>query len=274
MPHKTAPAQPFTALVLAASRRGPDDPVARLQQKSHKCFVDIAGQVMLERVIDTLLESQQFRTVLVSIEQEELLHSTARLKAWMDEGRIAFVQSEGTLADSVMAAAKAMDAPFPMVITTGDNSLHTPQLLRDFCESCRNSTSSIGVGITPEKMVKDDYPDAPLAYHRFSEGAYSNCNLYMLRDKQALASAEAFRGGGQFGKKHARLIKAFGFASFLYYKMRLKTAADFLMHVGRRFGTTAEPIIVPYAFAPIDVDNAASFKLSEDILLKRQKAAQ
>ena len=46
-----------TALVLAASRRGSDDPVAALVGESHKCLVKIAGKPMLERVVQALLDS-------------------------------------------------------------------------------------------------------------------------------------------------------------------------------------------------------------------------
>ena len=46
--------RPLTALVLAASRQGIDDPVARLQNKSHKCLVAVDGIAMIERVIQTL----------------------------------------------------------------------------------------------------------------------------------------------------------------------------------------------------------------------------
>jgi choline kinase len=45
---------PLTALVLAASRQGFDDPVAKLQNKSHKCLVNIDGIAMIERVVQTL----------------------------------------------------------------------------------------------------------------------------------------------------------------------------------------------------------------------------
>ena len=49
--------QQVTTLVMAGSRKGPDNPVAQLQNKSHKCMVDIDGVVMLERVVEELIAS-------------------------------------------------------------------------------------------------------------------------------------------------------------------------------------------------------------------------
>ena len=44
----------LTALVMAASRQGVDDPVAMLQDKSHKCLVEIDGIAMIDDVRDPL----------------------------------------------------------------------------------------------------------------------------------------------------------------------------------------------------------------------------
>ncbi len=261
-----------TALVLAASRRGAEDPVAKLQNKSHKCFVEIDGEVMLERVIAVLLDAGIFHQILVSIESADWLGSSSRLQQWLDEGAIQFSVSAGTLTDSVFNAVNQADTPFPLMITTGDNALHTAELIKGFWETVQSSDAEILIGVTEEKLVKSVYPDSPLAFHRFREGAYSNCNLYFIRSSAGLSLAEVFRGGGQFGKKHMRVIKALGLWTFIVYRFRLKTMKDFLAHIGRRFGTTAEPGLIAYAFAPIDVDNRASFLLTEEILKKRRTA--
>ena len=52
--------QVFNALVLAASRKGINDEVAKLQNRTHKCVVELNGIVMIERVVKTLIESNEF----------------------------------------------------------------------------------------------------------------------------------------------------------------------------------------------------------------------
>jgi len=123
-----------TALVLAAGRRGAEDSVARMQNKSHKCLVEIDGRVMLERVVEALLDSGPIDRVLVSIEREDLLGASERLEGWLAEGRMVFAQSRETLADSVVDAARGKDGALPLIVTTGDNVLHTPEFLREFAE--------------------------------------------------------------------------------------------------------------------------------------------
>src|SRR5690606_6628189 len=119
-PHAADATTPqLVALVMAASRRGVDDPVARLQAKSHKCLVEIDGQVMLERVLEALVESGCFRQIHVSVDSAEILQATSRMRGWVADGSVVFAQSRGNLADSVLSAVEAIDDPLPLVITTG-----------------------------------------------------------------------------------------------------------------------------------------------------------
>ncbi len=260
----------LNALVLAAGRRGAADSVARLQGKSHKCFVEIAGEVMLERVVRTLIESGCFHRIFVSIEREELLRSTPRLAAWFDAGTISFVKSRATLADSVLALGDDVPDAAPLVITTGDNALHTPALIRDFVAGFERSQAEVVVAFTHEETVRAHYPEVGLAYHRLKDGGYSACNLYAFRTARAFESAEVFRSGGQFGKRHWRILKSFGILPFLLYKLRLATGPELIARIARNLGISIEIVILDYPFAPIDVDNPAFFAISERILKARE----
>jgi CMP-2-keto-3-deoxyoctulosonic acid synthetase len=85
--------QKITALVMAASRAGPQDSVAQLQDKTHKCLVDIAGQVMLVRVISTLINSGCFDRLAISIEEESVVRAVPQVNAWMNDGLVVVTPS-------------------------------------------------------------------------------------------------------------------------------------------------------------------------------------
>ena len=260
----------ITALVMAASRRGPTDSVAQLQNKSHKCLVEIAGQVMLVRVIAALLDSGCFNRVAISIEEESILRGVPQLSAWLDDGAIVVTPSRGNLADSVLAAVETLDNPLPLVITTGDNALHTPELVREFVTGFLADTEDVAVGFTSEAVVQTQFPESGLAYHRIKDGGWSACNLFGLRNEASLITAHIFEGGGQFGKRHLRILKAFGVMPFILYKMKWATLDEIIARIGRNLGITASVVNLPYPFGPIDVDNPKSFALTEAELLRRQ----
>ncbi len=261
-------------LVLAASRRGAEDPVAKLQDKSHKCLVELDGEVMLERVIQALIDSQCFGAIHVSVDEENILTATARMRAWMAEGRVRFVQSRGNLADSVLAAVAEIDQPLPMIITTGDNALHTPELVRDFMDAFRASQEDVVIAFSSEDVVLREFADSGLAFHRLKDGGYSSCNLYGLRREAALKSVKVFEGGGQFGKRHLRILKTFGLLPFIVYKLKLSDMPGLLNLIGRRLGVTIRPVLLDHPYGPIDVDHKHSFDVSEAALRKRRERAE
>jgi len=266
--------QPFPAvLVMAASRRGVDDPVAKLQGKSHKCLVEIDGQVMLERVLEALVNSGCFGAIHVSVDREDILIATPRMKGWVDEGRVVFVQSHGNLADSVLKAVDEIEHPLPMIITTGDNALHTPEIVRDFVRDTLASSADSVVGFTSEEVVLKDYANSGLAFHRLKDGGFSSCNLYALKTPASLKAVKIFEGGGQFGKRHMRILKAFGLWPFVIYKLKLKGLSGMLDAIGRRMKLSVEVSWLDYPWGPIDVDHKHSFELTEATLKKRRGAA-
>jgi len=266
---------PVTALILAASPRGAGDPVARLQGVSHKCLVRIAGRPMIERVVDTLLATGGFERIVVSIESEAVLRALPRCAQWLDAGVLEVLPSRANLAESITAIAEQVAEPLPLVVTTGDNALHTPELVADFLARFLAGDADVALAFTAEDVVSPAVPDSGLAFHRLRDGGFSSCNLYGIRSRKGLDSARVFRSGGQFGKRHWRILRAFGLLPFVLYKLKLATAAGLLRRIGRNLGVAVEIVMLAYPEGPIDVDGPASFHLSERLLRQREaRAAQ
>ena len=272
MVNASAGSERLNALVLAASRQGSEDSVARLQGKTHKCLVDLDGQPMIERVVDALRATGYFDRILVSIENADVLRELPRVAAWLDNGVVEVLPSRANLADSVIAAADTVTDPLPLVITTGDNALHSPALISEFVGAFLDSVADVSMAFTAEDVVTRTIPDSGLAFHRLRDGGFSSCNLYAIRSQKGIEAAEVFRSGGQFGKRHWRILKSFGLLPFLLYKLKATTGANLVKRIGRNLGIDLEMIMLPYPEAPIDVDNPASFRLTERLLQARREA--
>jgi len=264
--------EPLTALVLAASRRGFDDPVARLESKSHKCLVSIDGVAMIERVVQTLIDSGCFARILISIESEQVLENLPMAKRWLEAGTIEVVPSAGNLADSVVSLTRTVNQPLPLVITTADNVLHTPELVRYFVAAFARSAGDAAVATTSESTVLAEYPDGEFGFFRFRDGGYSFCNLFGIASSSGLETAKVFRSGGQFRKHPWRILKVFGVLPLILLKLRLITLDSFSRRITRKLGVTVDIVRLPYAFAPIDVDNAKTFAFSERLIRERRGA--
>jgi hypothetical protein len=189
-----------------------------------------------------------------------------QVAAWLDEGVIGVAPSAGNLADSVLSLRERNETPIPLLITTADNALHTTEIVTHFIDRSLAEGGDISVGVTSEATVREQYPDDKIGFFRFRDGGYSFCNLFMLRSEEALKVAEVFRTGGQFRKRPWRILKAFGLLNLLLYRFRLTTMAACIERIGRNFGLTATAIEVPWAHAPIDVDNPDSLAFSNRVL--------
>ena len=259
----------YTGLVLAASR-GNLDPLAQAGGVSHKCFIDVAGQPMLRRVVAGVLGSGRIGRTIVAIEPDSIDEAKAILAGLAGAERLEFVASRENIGASV--AAIATPELLPLVITTGDNALHTAEMVRYFCDALDGVTADGALGLTPARYVLEKYPEGNRAFHRFRDGAFSSCNIYALLTPRSLNGPRVFDGGGQFGKKPRRLIGAFGLFAFLLYKSRLFSLRTVLAALSRTVGLRTAPILMPFAEGPIDVDRMQDWELANRIVREREAA--
>lgn len=260
----------YTALVLAASR-GNLDPLAKAGGVSHKCFIDIAGRPMLERVVEAVIQAGRFRRIVVGIEAQSIEEAKAILAPLEGAEAIEYVPTRETIGASVAAVARP--DMLPLVVTTGDNALHTGEMVRYFCDSLDGLNEDGAIGLTPASYVLEKYPEGNRAFHRFRDGAFSSCNLYALLTPKSLDGARIFNSGGQFGKKPKRLIGAFGLFAFLLYKSRLFTLRTVMKALSRTLGLRTAPVLMPFAEGPIDVDRQVDWDLANRIVAAREGAA-
>ena len=260
----------YAALVLAATRGGARDPLAQAGHVSHKAFIDLAGKPMLRRVVAEVIDSGRVGRVIVSIEQDAMEEAKQVLAGLEGRVPIAYTPSRESIGVSVAAIEQAFPDALPMIITTGDNGLHTGAIVRSFCDQLDAVTADGALGLTDARCVLEKYPDGARAFHRFRDGQYSSCNLYAFLTPKAFKGAAIFNGGGQFGKKPKRLIGAFGLMAFLVYKSRLVKVRPFIRLLSRAIGLDIAPVFLPFAEGPIDIDRMSDWQLAERIIRERE----
>src|SRR3546814_18429846 len=101
-------------------------------------------------------------------------------------------------------------AIFPLLITTADNCLLTPETIAEIDREATRLGAEAGVALARREDVLAVHPEGQRRFYEFSDVAVSNCNAYWIGHRGALRAAEAFRGGGQFVKKPIRVMQAFG----------------------------------------------------------------
>lgn len=256
----------FTALVLAGSR-GPEDPVARAAGVTHKALAPIAGVPMLLRVIKTLRQSPSIGELALCIDRSAL-EQLDRAAAGEPLDDVQVIVPDRTPSASMRRAVETLSDALPLLVTTADNALLTPQMVEHFCATAP-ADADLAVGLATEATIRRAYPDSIRTYYRFGGEGYSGCNLFLARTPAVMRIAAFWSEIERHRKRPWRLIGAIGpltLIQFLFGMLDLEAA---LRRFSAIVGATVRAVDMPFAEAAIDVDKPADLELAEQVLARR-----
>lgn len=260
-----------TALILAGRRDGTTDPLAAAAGVSHKCIAPVAGRPMIVHVLETLTASLDIGTILISIDDVTALDGIPEVRDGVERGVVRIVQAEHNLVDSVFAALA--DAAWPVLITTADNVLLDAGSVAAIGRRAQAGRADVAVAFARRAAVLAAHPDGQRRFYRFSDDSYSNCNSYWLGSARALAAAEVFRRGGQFAKHPMRIVRAFGLINLIRFRYGIGSLDDAFRRFSRRFRLSIQPAVLANGAVAIDVDNARTLGVVEELLRAELVAA-
>ncbi len=257
-----------TALVMAGKRSGVLDPLAARAGVGQKAVVPVNGIPMIERVVKQVAACPAIGAIRVVAHDQGEIASLPTVAALIAEGRLTMVEGRFNIVDSVFAGAEG--AAFPLVITTADNCLVTPEGYAEFVGKCLAAEAGGAAGLARKDDVQAADPEGQSRFYQFRDGGYSNCNMYWMGSPAALKAAEIMREGGQFVKFPRRIIKAFGLLNLLRFRLGTGSKEKLFAQISRRFGITLVPVVLSDGHYAIDVDNERTFAVTEKILKRRE----
>ncbi len=246
------------AVILAASR-GAEDPMAKAYGALHKCMIDIGGKPMLVRVVEALRESGVVQSIAISTESSDIYRDAV-------DG-VAHSQSQSSAPSSALAAIQ-QNGSYPVLITTGDHALLTPEMVNFVCQP--RSDADIGIGLARAETIQSAYPETNRTYFRLGPDSVSGCNLFAVYNKNGLKLLERWQELERFRKKPWKLVFAFGLGPLIRFLTGQLTLDSAFAEVSGQIGARAVPLIIPFAEAAIDVDKPSDKELAEVILARRR----
>ncbi len=266
-------ARTFDALVLAAGR-GADDPMAKASGASHKCLLPVAGVPMLMRVLGALAAAKSIGRIFISIEDPAIIAGAAGLAELRKRAPIETMASAERASSSVGQALRSGSLEFPVLVTTADHALLTPDMVNDFCTRSRRTGADLTAGLAEAETILSAYPGATRTFLKFADGRYSGCNLFTFNTAAALNAVDFWQRVERDRKQPWRLIGAFGVVALLLYLTGRASLVKAFEVGSKRLGVTACPIVMPLAEAAIDVDKPADLELVERIFADRDGGDQ
>jgi GTP:adenosylcobinamide-phosphate guanylyltransferase len=258
----------WSAIILAGSR-GPSDPMAKAYGALHKCMIDVAGTPMLTRVVQALRGVNRIDDITIAIEDRKLLSDAL---GEMDRD-VEHVQPGSSASASALRAVKSAKN-FPILITTGDHPLLTPEMVRYTLEHSARLGADITVAVASQDVVSSAYPETKRTYFPLAKTRVSGCNLFTVHNENGLRLVERWHALEQNRKKPLKLITAFGLSSIFSFVTGRLTLDRAFEIASKQLGTHIKPLLLPFAEAAIDVDKPSDKDMAEMILRRRMLAAE
>ena len=254
----------FDVILLAAQRTGVENPLAKAHGVSHKCLVPIAGQALIDRTLKILSGHSDCRAIHILIEPDGAQKIKSLVETHVREDLpISIVTSDENIAASVIKGCEQANAPF--LITTADNVLLKHDSI-DRALAVMNDGADAVAGLAEKTDIHAVHPLAQRGFYDFRDGGYANCNLYGIKNRQALNAANIFKEGGQFMGNPQRLINAFGLFNILLMRFKLVTIDGAFERMSKRFGVTMRRVPLDDGTQAVDVDNERTYMIVEAVL--------
>ena len=263
------PSKAFTAVVLAADR-GPDDPVARAANAPCKSFVPVGGRPMVLRVLDALAAAREIESLNVCGPSQGLLSRAPELHARIESDEIKWIRNQATPSTSTYYALSSLSSNVPVLITTSDHALLSPQIVDYFCGKARTTDCDVIVGLASYDQVIRAYHETRRTATRLHDGDFCSCNLFAFLTPRARRAAEFWKKVESNRKKPWHMMTVIGWTVVIRYFFRRLSLDEGLRRLSRRMGLKAGAIILPFPEAAIDVDTVSDWRLVEDIVSDRR----
>ena len=255
-------ARPVQILVLAGAR-ATGDPLCEAEGVTSKAVIDIAGKPMLSRVLRALAASHANGPVWVlGLEGDTLDTASDGLKC-----QSVIAQGRGPASSLLQALKGPVDTP--LLVTTCDHALLTPDMINSFLRQSTASGADLTVGLAERAVISAAYPETKRTYLRLGGAELSGCNLFYLATPAALKVLEFWQSAEQDRKKPWRIAWRFGPITALRILLSRSGPNAVFAMLSKRLGAQVAPIILPFAEAAIDVDKPADLVLVRDILAAR-----
>ena len=248
----------WTAIVLAGSRPG-GDPLAQAFGTDLKALIPVGGVPMVRRPVEALLASEWIGEVRVVAQQTERI-----AEVLPDDPRVRVAPSEATIAATIAPIADDPHTRWPLLITSADHALLTPEMIDDFCR--HSSRCDISIGLVERRGLEQRLPGNKRTWIKFRGGAFSGANLFQLRNSRSARAIGLWRSVEQDRKKGWRLLWAMGPAMFLGAVLRLLTVDQAMERIGARLGLAIRVVRMRDPLAAVDVDKVSDHQIVEAIL--------
>lgn len=262
----------FSAIILAGDRKGAR-PVAEAAGTTCKALAAAGDRPMIAHVLEAVKKSGCVSDIIISGPEAEIFSGSQRLRNIVEEAGAAWLPPGPSPCASVIQAIERIGTDRPVLITTGDHALLSPETVSWFCGKSLDSGCDLTAALARTSEVTERFPDAHRTSYRLRDGDYCSCNLFGFMNSRGLRAVSFWKRIEEQRKNPVKIIAAFGPAALVRWALGLLTLEEGMERISRRFGCRVCALLTPYPEAALDVDTPGDLELITRIIMNRDSSS-
>jgi hypothetical protein len=255
------------ALVTAGGTPRPDQLLYPLTQGKPKALLEIAGQPMIQWVLDALDGADTIRRVLVV----GLDPVAAGLRS---QKFIGWLPSQGSLPDNVLAGLARLEqqpdfTPHTLVVSSDIPAL-TPGIINWNVQTSLETDHEAYYSIIPQHVMETQFPGCRRSYFHFKDGTFTGGDMSVVANRVTRLVSPTWWSLFATRKNVFRQAAIVGFDILFLFAIRQLTVAAAERMVGGRMKIRGRVLISPYAQIGMDVDKPVQYELVDRYLKSRR----
>jgi len=259
-------AQDVTTLLLAGERTK-SGPLTQISRSRSKALLSISGIPVIMRVIHALERCERIGRYVLCGPTESAIKACAALQGFIRKDTVTWLSSHADLSSSVLAGLDKIKLHSTILITTADHALLDADVLDHFLDKAFENDADVSVGLVKHSLIKASYPEVKRTVHRFSDGEYCGCNLYVISSQSGRGIISYWQKIESDRKKPLQMaIKLLGFKALFKHLFGFLSLAQAEQSIFEQTNIKVNFIELPFAHAGIDVDTIKDRELVETVL--------
>lgn len=258
------------ALIMAGGIPQPGDLIYPYTQGKAKAMLEIAGQPMVQWVLDALSNAQTIRRVLIV----GLNPYDAPLRCGK---ALDFLPDNGGLLANVEAGVKwvvSQDAAAThALLVSADIPTITSAIVDWNVETSLQTDHELYYSLIPQAAMEKRFPRSRRSYFKLKDGTFTGGDMNMIATRMMNQYHPAWRGIVDERKNVLKQASIIGFDTLLLFALRQLTVADAERVASQRLGLAGRALICPHAEAGMDVDKPRQYEIVKRDLEARRRGA-
>ena len=254
--------------VILSGDRAENDPVARVANVSCKAEAKIAGEMLLERILNALANSTCIDKIVSVGPDPEILKDRPAVEELLKKYDANIIAPAKGPSESALQGIQTFSS-YPTLVVTCDVPLLNSKIIDDYCLQVEAINADFVIGAVQFECITSLLPRISKTTYKLDSQPTCFANLFSVLNPDGLKAINFWRSVETSRKKPLEVINRVGWTSVIRYKLGLLGGEEAAAKLSDK---TEAKIRIEHFEQPeiaIDVDSAYDFKLLDDYINSR-----